>query len=447
MDRLANARLVTTSFADETRRDIMVEIIHDSLIREWKLLQEWIKDNRFFMAWQGKIHQEALDWKAPQMREKERLLAGTKLNEAEKWLHERGDDLDPDDRDYINESINHRERDKAEQERVRYENDHRRRQNMYMLTALLAIAVIFATFGWFQWDHAEKNRQEAMVLYLAGKSQLLQSGQADSFFQGILLAIESLKRQPNQAGDTALRRGLSLLPRKISCLPHNGNVVAVAFSPNGSMLATASGDKTARLFNTLDGNELARMNHADLVWAVAFSPDGTKIVTASSDKTAKIWDAATKKELARLAHDDWVIAVAFNPDSTRIATASLDGTGRIWDVVTGRELFRLIHDDEVRVIAFSPDGKKIATGSKDKTARIWDATTGKELAKLSHSDSVNAVTFSPDGAHIATGSSDGTTRIWNVATGVQLVRVNHSDLVWAVAFLSLIHISEPTRPY
>ncbi|MGZ6832711.1 MAG: CHAT domain-containing protein, partial [Mycobacteriaceae bacterium] len=95
------------------------------------------------------------------------------------------------------------------------------------------------------------------------------------------------------------------------------------------------------------GSELARMHHDGEVMEVAFSLDGTRLATASDDNTARLWEAATGRQLARMEHDDRVWAVAFNPDGTRLATGSLDNTARLWEAATGRQLARMEHDDRV----------------------------------------------------------------------------------------------------
>jgi WD40 repeat protein len=111
------------------------------------------------------------------------------------------------------------------------------------------------------------------------------------------------------------------------------------------------------------------------VWSAAFSRDGSRIVTASGDKTARIWDVASAKEIAVLrGHDAGVASAAFSPDGSRIVTASGDKTARIWDAATAKEIAVLRgHDDIVFSAAFSPDGSRIVTASFDDTARIWDA--------------------------------------------------------------------------
>jgi hypothetical protein len=220
---------------------------------------------------------------------------------------------------------------------------------------------------------------------------------------------------------------------------HEGSVVSVAFSPDGTRLITGSFDKTARIWDAATGRELTRLTgHSDTVGAAYFSPDGGRVVTASLDKTARVWDPSTGRVIALLSgHKDLVETAMFSPDGKRIVTASNDRTARIWDAATGRELKVLSgHKDQVVSATFSPDGRRIATASADRTARLWDAVDGSALLTFAgHRDVVETVAFSPDGRELVTASADKTARIWDAATGEQRAALSgHGDIVESASF-------------
>jgi WD40 repeat protein len=116
----------------------------------------------------------------------------------------------------------------------------------------------------------------------------------------------------------------------------------------------------------------ALKGHADFIGQIVFSPDGTRLATASRDGSAKVWDAVSGKELfTLLGHDGTVFSVAFSPDGKTIATASADKTTKLWDALTGKELLTLHAPDGLTNVAFSPDGLQLAVASRDGTDRIY----------------------------------------------------------------------------
>ena len=224
---------------------------------------------------------------------------------------------------------------------------------------------------------------------------------------------------------------------------HSEEVSSVAWSPDGKRLATGSGDKTAKVWDAASGQALLTLRgHSGRVSSVAWSPDGKRLATASSDKSVKVWDARTGRELSTLnGHGAAVNSVAWSPDGSRLATGSADNTGKVWDAQAGKELFTLRGHSGylagVWCVAWSPDGHRLATGSDDNSAKIWSADDGKELLTLSgHRYLVSGVAWGPDGKRLATASHDNTAKVWNAGTGEVLTLRGHGDRVLGVAWCS-----------
>ncbi|MEG4913976.1 WD40 domain-containing protein [Microcoleus sp. B7-D4] len=226
---------------------------------------------------------------------------------------------------------------------------------------------------------------------------------------------------------------------------HTNSVYAVSFSPNGKLLATGSDDNTVKLWDTTTGKQIITITgHTNSVNAVSFSPDGKLLVTGSADNTVKLWDTTTGKQIITITgHTNSVNAVSFSPDGKTLASASYDNTIKLWNLQTQTLLITLAgHSNWVNSVAFSPDGKTLASGSSDNTIKLWNLLWDRPTPKLElietltgHSNWVNSVSFSPNGKLLATGSADKTVQLWGTTTGKQIITLTgHKDAVNAVSF-------------
>ncbi|MBN8228461.1 WD40 repeat domain-containing protein [Corallococcus macrosporus] len=204
-----------------------------------------------------------------------------------------------------------------------------------------------------------------------------------------------------------------------------GSVLALAFTPDGRVLASGHYDSVVRLWAVERGELLAELRgHTAEVHAVAFSPDGRWLASAGRPGEIRVWDWRRGRQHAVIpGHTDVVLGLAFSPDGGRLASGGLDNAVRVWDVATGAETLRFEHDDNVIAVAFSPEGGRLLSTSADRSARVWDLTSRKEVHRLvGHGEKVEAGAFSSDGQRIMTAAGDRAVRFWDARSG-QLVDV------------------------
>ncbi|MBK3576070.1 hypothetical protein JHN63_20060 [Streptomyces sp. MBT65] len=233
---------------------------------------------------------------------------------------------------------------------------------------------------------------------------------------------------------------------------HTADVVSTAFAPRNSVVATASWDRTVRLWDVRSTHRPVRLAVLRQPWrmlSVSFGQGGRVLATAS-ERSVRLWDVTDPRAPAALSTlpesttgPSWLV---FRPDGDLIAVGHTDGVTRLWNVRDPRHPRWLAtlpgHTSAVTSVAFSPDGHTLAT-TGDTTARLWDVTDPSDPRRLDvlrgHTDTVTSVAFSPDGRSLATGSWDHTARIWHLGDGGSRARpptvlLGHTAIVWSVAF-------------
>jgi WD40 repeat protein len=224
-------------------------------------------------------------------------------------------------------------------------------------------------------------------------------------------------------------------------MSHTNSVSAIALSPDGKTFASASYDRTIKLwqFNPIQALFTLK-GHTDLVRCLAISPDGTYLASGSKDKTIKVWDLKTKNvrtiggRYSEYFSD--VLTVAISPDGQTLISGSVDRQVKIWHLQTGKEIYTLnTYTASILSVAISPNGQLFASAGLEQILRIRDIDNGKVIRSIKGNASILSVDFSPNGELLASGGFDRTIKIWDLKTGRIIHTLEgHGDRVSSVAF-------------
>jgi WD40 repeat protein/serine/threonine protein kinase/DNA-binding SARP family transcriptional activator len=465
LDPFGRYRLLTFD-RDPVTRGPTVEVAHEALLREWSRLSQWLDSGRNDISTQRLLGAAAREWVQSET-DSGFLLRGSRLDQFSGWAEGTSMLLTAEEQDFLDASLGaRRERQAAEEARRQRELETAR--------------------------EAEEQARLATARELAMAADLNLEVDPE---RSIMLALQSLKTTYTPEAEGSLRLALQTSRVRLTIPAHQAEVSCVAYSPDGSRLASTSWDGTWKAWDAVTGRELLSIQIAkgdpSQQVELAFNPRGNQLAVGIPDGSLKIWDPNTG-ELQRTlrGHSSWFNKVAFSPDGSTLASANTDGTVRVWDPATGELRFSvpaksttigwdsylafvaggrylLIVESHADgrvidlasgetlfslppgllwgVIVTSEDDKLLATGYNDiGGVKVYDLQallenrTGQPLYGLGgHGSAVPSRAFSSDGRLLATGGFDSTTKVWAVNSegGHELMTLRgHKGIILNVRF-------------
>jgi WD40 repeat protein/DNA-binding SARP family transcriptional activator/class 3 adenylate cyclase len=481
VDTFGRHRLLTFDREPSTREPT-VEIAHEALLGAWGRLSTWIDDAREDLRLDRGLARAATEWRGSD-GESSFLLRGARLEQLETWAEATDLAIGRPERAYLKASVDQRDREREEEVRRSEREAQMERRSARRLRGLVAVFAAAALIAGSltvvatnqsgraerEADRAEREERIATARELAAAA--VANLEVDPELS-VLLAAEAVETTRSSGGtvlpegEEALHRALvaSRLELEVPDLGglvawstrgvfvtegpedsgmidirdpetgesvlafkgHDGDINDVAFSPDGSRLASTGDDGRLKVWDTSTGQLISSLSADGGGWSVSgpsFSNDGSLVAAAWTGYLygeARVLDLSTDREVLTVPVDG-PIDTAFSPDGKRLAVASWwyeEGNGAVFDVETGKRAFGLNGPNNFippfsRGVSWSPDGRYIAASSENNTL-VWKAETGRLRYTLPGTGFAFSVAWSPDSSRLVTGGSDGTAKVWGI---------------------------------
>jgi WD40 repeat protein/serine/threonine protein kinase len=438
LERLIQARLVTARKPiDAGDGEAEVELVHESLARNWLRLSRWIDESREEHAFISELGQVAELWRKRGSKEEE-LWSGGELEEALR----RRDRLPPTD---VPE-IAHQFLAASTARRDRLTRSKRRLRAVAGAGAF-SLAILGFALAWAfnikgkEAEHGRKIAEEQRAVAGLRWADAQREAARAALLSEDLVEVRARIRGALEIADSPVARSLW---RTMESTPLvwkktlGGAAQELAFSPDGTRVAVTAQDRTIYLFDATTLETRFLRGHGDQAMGLAFSPNGAQLASSTWSGEIALWDleSGRMRKIAELGQK--VAALAFSPDGRVLVSGGWDHVVRLWDIASGKEIRSLAgHSGRVYGVRFSPDGSRVASASNDESVKIWDLGGGIAAGTLrGHKGAIFDLAFSPNGSEIATAGADGTVRVFDARRFVERRQIRaHAGGARRVAFL------------